>query len=159
MLERASIAGGATVAVVLVVIISIIFYTYVRQQRKEQRLRYAPQLTTVSLQYLTFFFLFSRSSFEQVTVDKIQIRSRSFSSCNSFGGCRFGGASTGNDSLHHQQRLQFNLPVGYKKVSHPNLTSVEAHYAHVHHLAALSSNPVNKTETPINILVNLFPFN
>jgi uncharacterized membrane protein len=42
MLERASIAGGATVAVVLVVIISIIFYTYVRQQRKEQRLaRYA----------------------------------------------------------------------------------------------------------------------
>ena len=38
MLERASIAGGATVAVVLVVIISIIFYTYVRQQRKEQRL-------------------------------------------------------------------------------------------------------------------------
>ena len=117
------------------------------------------QLTTVSLQYLTFFFLFSRSSFEQVTVDKIQIRSRSFSSCNSFGGCRFGGASTGNDSLHHQQRLQFNLPVGYKKVSHPNLTSVEAHYAHVHHLAALSSNPVNKTETPINILVNLFPFN
>lgn len=42
MLERASIAGGATVAVVLVVIISIIFYTYVRQQKKEQRLRYNP---------------------------------------------------------------------------------------------------------------------
>lgn len=40
MLERASIAGGATVAVILVVILSIIFYTYVRQRRKEQRLRY-----------------------------------------------------------------------------------------------------------------------
>lgn len=37
-LERASIAGGATMAVVLVVILSVIFYTYVRQRRKEQRL-------------------------------------------------------------------------------------------------------------------------
>ena len=38
MLERASIAGGATVAVILVVILSIIFYSYVRQRRKEHRL-------------------------------------------------------------------------------------------------------------------------
>jgi len=38
ILERASIAGGATMAVVLVVILSVIFYTYVRQRRKEQRL-------------------------------------------------------------------------------------------------------------------------
>ena len=44
LLERASIAGGATVAVILVVILSIIFYSYVRQRRKELRLRYIHHL-------------------------------------------------------------------------------------------------------------------
>lgn len=47
MLERASIAGGATVAVILVVILSIIFYTYVRQRRKEQRLKYVSLIVCV----------------------------------------------------------------------------------------------------------------
>ncbi|XP_046457077.1 uncharacterized protein LOC124204109 [Daphnia pulex] len=131
MLERASIAGGATVAVVLVVIISIIFYTYVRQQRKEQRL----------------------ASFEQVTVDRIQIRSRSCSSCNSFGGCRFGVASTKNDCLLHQQRPhQFTLSSGYKKVKHPNLISID--YAHALRLTGLACDPVSNTNAPINILTS-----
>nr|CAH0101284.1 unnamed protein product [Daphnia galeata] len=134
MLERASIAGGATVAVVLVVIISIIFYTYVRQQRKEQRL----------------------ASFDQVTVDRIEIRSRSCSSCNSFGGCRFGVMSTKNDCLLHQQRLHpFALSADYKKVKHPNLISIDAHYAHALRLTSLASDPINKTDTPINILANV----
>lgn len=38
LLERASIAGGATMAIILVVIISIIFYTYAHQRKKEQSL-------------------------------------------------------------------------------------------------------------------------
>lgn len=46
MLERASIAGGATVAVILVVILSIVFYTYVRQRRKENRLRYVTKYSS-----------------------------------------------------------------------------------------------------------------
>lgn len=92
------------------------------------------------------------NSFEQVTVDRIQIRSRSCSSCNSFGGCRFGVASTKNDCLLHQQRPhQFTLSSGYKKVKHPNLISID--YAHALRLTGLACDPVSNTNAPINILV------
>ena len=94
------------------------------------------------------------NSFDQVTVDRIEIRSRSCSSCNSFGGCRFGVMSTKNDCLLHQQRLHtFALSADYKKVKHPNLISIDAHYAHALRLTSLASDPINKTDTPINILV------
>lgn len=92
------------------------------------------------------------NSFEQVTVDRIQIRSRSCSSCNSFGGCRFGVESTKNDCLLHQQRPhQFTLSSGYKKVKHPNLISID--YAHALRLTGLACDPVSNTNAPINILV------
>jgi len=50
LLERASIAGGATVAVILVVILSIIFYSYVRQRRKELRLSSTVEVTSDKLE-------------------------------------------------------------------------------------------------------------
>jgi len=64
LLERASIAGGATVAVILVVILSIIFYSYVRQRRKEHRL-----------------------SSVEVTVEKLERRGRSGASCSNCSSC------------------------------------------------------------------------
>ena len=105
-------------------------------------------------------YLCVKNSFEQVTVDRIQVRSRSCSSCNSFGGCRFGVMSTKNDCLLHQQRLhQFSLSADFKKVKHPNLMNIDAHYAHVLRLTGLASDPVNKTDASINILVYIFSIN
>lgn len=134
MLERASIAGGATVAVVLVVIISIIFYTYVRQQRKEQRL----------------------ASFEQVTMDRIQIRNGGCSSCSSIGVCRFGVACTKKSSIPpHQHCLhQFHLASGEKKMNNPNLINIDAHHAQAFRLTGLAFNPLGNSNTSITILAN-----
>lgn len=64
MLERASIAGGATMAIILVVIISIIFYTYAHQRKKEQSL-----------------------SFVQVTVGKFDRKPQFMAACHFGGSC------------------------------------------------------------------------
>lgn len=100
------------------------------------------------------FLLNFLCSFEQVTVEKIQAKGRSLSSCNNLAPCRFGVASIKNHSfLLHQQRLQLSLPVDCKKAIQPNLISAEAgHFVRVHHLASLASNPLNLTQGSINMM-------
>lgn len=163
MLERASIAGGATVAVVLVVIISIIFYTYVRQQRKEQRLARSVSIELLAFIHLHFrveiIFCFISLSFEQVTMDRIQIRNGGCSSCSSIGVCRFGVACTKKSSIPpHQHCLhQFHLASGEKKMNNPNLINIDAHHAQAFRLTGLAFNPLGNSNTSITILVNIFP--
>lgn len=156
MLERASIAGGATFAVVLVVIISIIFYTYVRQQRKErgeERIRYVLFLALSCFTFSTqlIFFPHCFPSFEQVTVDKIQMRNRSLSSFSNHDEWRFGVSSGKNDFLDRQHRFLFCLPTDTKTINLQGPVCADAQWARLHRLPGPSPIPV----TPFAMLVTI----
>lgn len=105
------------------------------------------------------YFCFISLSFEQVTMDRIQIRNGGCSSCSSIGVCRFGVACTKKSSIPpHQHCLhQFHLASGEKKMNNPNLINIDAHHAQAFRLTGLAFNPLGNSNTSITILVNIFP--